>query len=80
MYAQYVRNKIVKILFDSGASASIVSHSYVHRNYFSMESTNHQWTTTFLGKGMARTFSTNCMTNIKLKLQGLIEPYSRNKN
>ena len=37
------KNKTVKILFDSRASASIISHSYVHRNNFSTKSMTYEW-------------------------------------
>ena len=45
-------NETVKILLDSGASASIVNHSYVHKNSFSTKSTTQKWST------MAGTFNT----------------------
>ena len=45
-------NEAVKILLDSGASATIVNHSYVHKNSFSTKGTTQQWST------MTGTFNT----------------------
>ena len=46
------RNKNVKILLDSGASASIIHHSYLRKNDFTQDKNIHEWTT------MAGTFKT----------------------
>ena len=58
-------NETVKILLDSGASASIVNHSYVHKNNFSTKSTTQQWST------MAGTFNTCRVASVNLILPEL---------
>jgi transposase InsO family protein len=65
-HVQKVRKeKTVKILLDSGASASIVHHSYVAKNDFVKNNTKQEWAT------MAGTFKTTRVANVKLRLPEL---------
>ena len=57
--------KILRILLDSGASASIINSSYVLRNELQKNNDTHEWTT------MAGTFKTTRLAEIKLKLPEL---------
>ena len=59
------KEKTVKILLDSGASASIVHHSYVAKNAFVKNQTKQEWAT------MAGTFKTTRVANVKLRLPEL---------
>ena len=64
-HTNQARNKNVKILLDSGASASIIQHSYLRKNDFTQDKTIHEWTT------MAGTFKTTRTAKIELKLPEL---------
>ena len=64
-HTNQARNKNVKILLDSGASASIIHHSYLRKKEFTQDKNIHEWTT------MAGTFKTTRTTNIELKLPEL---------
>ena len=64
-HTNQARNKNVKILLDSGASASIIHHSYLRKNDFTQDKTIHEWTT------MAGTFKTTRTAKIELKLPEL---------
>ena len=59
------KNQSVKILLDSGASASIISDSYVTKNDYVKNKTSSNWTT------MAGTFETNRVATVILKLPEL---------
>ena len=53
----------VKILLDSGASASIINEKYVHKkNYYLKKTSSNTWTT------MAGSFATSYETEVKLQL------------
>ena len=58
-------DRMVKILIDSGASASIIRHSYILKNKLTTKNFTNQWTT------MTGTFNTNQIVNINLKLPEL---------
>ena len=58
-------DRTVKILLDSGASASIIRHTYVRKNKLATKNVTNQWTT------IAGTFNTNQIVNINLKLPEL---------
>ena len=58
-------NQSVKILLDSGASASIISNSYVAKNDYVKNKTSSNWAT------MAGTFKTNRVATVSLKLPEL---------
>ena len=57
--------KILRILLDSGASASIIHSSYVRKGEFRKNDVAHEWST------MAGTFKTTRRTEVKLKLPEL---------
>ena len=56
---------ILRILLDSGASASIINSSYVLRKELQKNNDTHEWTT------MAGTFKTTRLAEIKIKLPEL---------
>ena len=60
------KSRYVKILMDSGASASIIHDSFVRTNKFNTRKTSaNKWST------MAGSFSTSCEVEVKLKLPEL---------
>ena len=59
------RNKSVKILLDSGASANIINHSYVRKNNFTQDKEIVQWET------VAGQFKTTRSAKVDLKLSEL---------
>ena len=59
-------SRYVKILMDSGASASIIHDSFLRANIFNTRKTSaNKWST------MARSFSTLCKVEVKIKLPKL---------
>ena len=66
--------KILRILLDSGASASIIHSSYVLRNKLRKNDVTREWST------MADTFKTTRLAEIKLKLPELSDSAEINVN
>ena len=66
--------KILRILLDSGASASILHSSYVLRKEVRRNDVTHEWST------MAGTFKTTRLAEIKLKLPELSDSAEINVN